>query len=102
MQIKISFNFLSVKNLTDSFALQTIRELSKFVLNISMNKENPWTLEPWHIRSAFRKAHVHVPEECFTMPEEPIKGPDMNLEGKEFVITITVSFLHPFCLNLTT
>ena len=56
-----------------------------------MNKEEPWTLEPWHIRSAFRKAQVHVPDGAFTMPKDPIIGPDMELEGKEFYITVTVS-----------
>ena len=56
-----------------------------------MNAEEPWTLEPWHVKSAFRKAHVHVPESAFTMPQEKISGPDMDLEGKEFYITVTVS-----------
>jgi len=76
------------------FPLQTIKELSKFVLNISMNAEEPWTLEASHIRAAFRKAHVHVPESAFTMPKEKITGPDMELEGKEFYITVTVRMIH--------
>ncbi|CAG7819876.1 unnamed protein product [Allacma fusca] len=80
-----------VANFSSRYAGSTVRTLSEFVLNISMNKENPWTLEPWHIRSAFRKAHVHVPENCFTMPSEPISGPDMALEGKEFFITVTIN-----------
>lgn len=57
-----------------------------------MNKENPWTLEPWHVRSAFRKAGVTVPESAITMPGHTISGPDMALEGKEFYVTVTVSF----------
>lgn len=67
--------------------------LQKFVLNISMNKENPWTLEPWHVSSAFRKAGVCVPQSAITMPEHTINGPDMALEGKEFYVTVTVSSL---------
>jgi large subunit ribosomal protein L9 len=78
-------------NFSSRYVGHTVRALSEFVLNISMNKENPWTLEPWHIRSAFRKAHVHVPENCFTMPTDPISGPDMALEGKEFIITVTIN-----------
>lgn len=70
-----------------------MNELSKFVLNISMNKENAWTIEPWHVRSAFRKAGVQVPETAIEMPENVISGPDMNLEGKEFYVTVTVRIL---------
>lgn len=56
-----------------------------------MNKENAWNLEPWHVRCAFRKAGVHIPESAITMPDNPISGPDLALEGKEFYVTVTVS-----------
>jgi large subunit ribosomal protein L9 len=64
-----------------------------------MNAEEQWTLEPWHVRAAFRKAHVNVPEHTFSLPQEKITGPDMELEGKEFYITVTVSYVA-FCLCL--
>jgi len=73
------------------YAATTVKLLSKFILNISMNAHEPWTLEPWHIRSAFRKAHIHVPDYAFTMPRDTINGPDMELEGKEFIITVTLN-----------
>ncbi|CAL8130634.1 unnamed protein product [Orchesella dallaii] len=76
---------------SSKYVVSTMQLLSKFVLNISMNKDTPWTLEPWHIRSSFRKAKVHVPESAITMPEHVITGPDMALEGKEFYITVTIN-----------
>jgi large subunit ribosomal protein L9 len=72
--------------------------LSKFILNVSMNKEQSWTLEPWHVRAAFRRAHVIVPDSAITMPEYPITGPDMNLEGKEFFVTLTVAKSYTVCV----
>lgn len=66
-------------------ALATIR------LSIIMNKDSPWTLQPWHIRTSFRKCGFVVPEHAITMPQREIKGPDMNLEGKYFYIIVTVS-----------
>ena len=60
------------------------------MLAIVMNKESEWTLEPWHVRVAFRKAGIVVPEEAITLPEKKISGPDLNLEGKDFVVTVTV------------
>jgi len=77
-----------------------MQSLSKFVLNISMNKEQNWTLERWHIRAAFRRANVIVPETAIEMPDHVITGPDMKLEGKEFFITVTVSFVKTYFLFL--
>jgi len=82
------------KTYSSKYAATTINELTKFVLNVSMNKENPWTLEPWHIRSAFRKAGVCVPESAIVMPEAVISGPDLAIEGKEFYITVTINNLE--------
>jgi len=76
---------------SSKYAVSTMQLLSKFVLNISMNKDTPWTLEPWHVRASFRKAKVHVPESAITMPQHVISGPDMTLEGKEFYITVTIN-----------
>lgn len=71
--------------------MQTLKQLEEFILNISMNKEIPWTLEPWHVRASFRKAGVCVPESCITMPQQTISGPDLAIEGKEFFVRVTVS-----------
>lgn len=60
-----------------------------------MNNEVEWILEPWHLKVAFRKAGIHVPEKCIELPSKPIKGPNPNLESKVFCITVTVSiFLY--------
>lgn len=73
--------------------LQTLGRFSKLVLQITMNKLQPWTLEPWHISASFRKSGFIVPEHAIEMPPVQIKGPDLSLQDKEFLITVTVS-LH--------
>lgn len=55
-----------------------------------MNRENPWVLKPWHIKVSFRKCGYNVPEEAIIMPPKEIKGPDMNLQNKEFYVTVKV------------
>ncbi|XP_012256441.2 39S ribosomal protein L9, mitochondrial [Athalia rosae] len=72
-------------------AERTIHALSIRTLGINMSSENPWVLEKWHVRSAFRVAGFHMPDDAITMPEKPISGPDSSIEGKEFYVTITVN-----------
>lgn len=65
------------------------------VVNVSLNKDEPWTIEPWHIRVSMRKMNVHVlKDESIEIPEKSISGPDLTLEGKSFVVYITVSFTN--------
>ncbi|KAK7068050.1 54S ribosomal protein L9, mitochondrial, partial [Halocaridina rubra] len=73
------------------FARRTAYWLSLRVLNISMNVKKPWKLEPWHVRVAFRKAGIIVPEETITMPSKPIEGPDLSLQHKEFLIKVKIN-----------
>ncbi|BES98675.1 ribosomal protein L9 [Nesidiocoris tenuis] len=56
-----------------------------------MNKTTPWTIQPWHIRVAFRKSGVIVPENAIKIPDKPISGPDLSLENKDFVCVITIN-----------
>lgn len=60
----------------------------------------PWTLEPWHVRTSFRKAGFVVPEHAIEMPPVTIKGPDLSLQDKEFYVTVTVSILLCVCAVL--
>ncbi|PSN36982.1 hypothetical protein C0J52_15825 [Blattella germanica] len=69
----------------------TINNLLKTSVIILMNKDVPWTIQPWHIRASFRKAGIHVPEDSIRLPEEPISGPNMDFEGKYFEVTITIN-----------
>jgi len=73
------------------FAGHTARYLRNLVLSVVMSKDNEWTIQPWHIRVAFRKAGVWVPEECIEIPKKPIKGPDLNLEMKDFIVKVTIN-----------
>lgn len=59
-----------------------------------MNKDVPWTLEPWHVKASFRKSGYHVAEDAIQLPSKAIQGPDMNLQDKEFFVTVTVRFYH--------
>lgn len=70
-----------------------MKYLKKMVVSVSMNKDEPWTIEPWHIRVSLRKMNVHVlSDDSIELPEHPISGPDFTLEGKSFVVYITVSY----------
>lgn len=73
------------------FFFQTMGCLSRTVLQITMNKTVPWTLQPWHISASFRKSGFIVPEHAIEMPPVEIKGPDLSLQDKEFYITVMVS-----------
>ncbi|XP_014479732.1 PREDICTED: 39S ribosomal protein L9, mitochondrial [Dinoponera quadriceps] len=68
-----------------------IKYLSEMRLIVEVSKEIPWTLEKWHIKANFRKSGIHAPEETITMPERPISGPNPDLEGKEFYVTLTIN-----------
>lgn len=68
-----------------------MQQLSNIVLSVVMSKDNAWTLKPWHVHVSFRKCGYTVPEETITLPEQPITGPDLNLQDREFCITVTVS-----------
>ena len=71
---------------------QTAKVLARQVLTVSMNLEQPWVLQPWHLSVAFRKAGFVVPETCLEMPAAAIEGPDVEgLEDKEFIVNVTVS-----------
>jgi large subunit ribosomal protein L9 len=66
--------------------------LSKATIDVSMNKEQPWTIEPWHIRASARKGAINIKDDsCIEMPPEKISGPDLSLEGKEFYVTVTIN-----------
>ncbi|KAM0729903.1 Large ribosomal subunit protein bL9m [Formica fusca] len=70
---------------------RTIKYLSPKRISIVMSKDVPWTLEKWHIRASFRKVGIFMPEDTITMPQKPISGPNLDIEGKEFYITITIN-----------
>ncbi|KAK5648252.1 hypothetical protein RI129_003144 [Pyrocoelia pectoralis] len=76
------------------YVVQTARELSKKVLSVVMSMENPWTIQPWHIKASFRKCGYVVPAEAITLPDKPIEGPNLDLENKEFFITVTINNLE--------
>lgn len=72
-----------------------MKYLKKLVVKVHMNKDEPWTIEPWHIRASLRKINVHVLNDVsIEIPEKPISGPDLTLEGKSFIVYITVSYIY--------
>ncbi|CAH2233697.1 jg20323 [Pararge aegeria aegeria] len=80
-------------NYSSPYVQRTLGCLSRLVLQITMSKTQPWTLEPWHVRTSFRKAGFVVPEHAITMPPVTIKGPDLTLQDKEFLVTVKVSLI---------
>lgn len=73
------------------FVERTINMLERLVIALVMNKDQPWTVEPWHIRVALRKIHIHVPDEAVELPETPITGPDLRKQNKEFIVKIRIN-----------
>lgn len=82
---------LSADAPSSPFVQKTCQQISLRVINISMNMENPWVLEPWHVRVSLRKTGIIVPEDALTLPEQQIKGPNMELEQKEFMVNIKLN-----------
>lgn len=80
------------------FNFQTIKSFQRILLSVVMNMNQPWTIKPWHIKTSFRKCGYIVPEYALTLPEHPITGPDMNLENKEFFVTLTVRMQQYYIL----
>lgn len=76
---------------SSSTVQRTLNVLSTLNLGVKMSKDNPWTLETWHIRTSFRRIGIYVPDEAITMPAKAISGPDMSIQGKEFYVTITIN-----------
>lgn len=70
---------------------KTMKYLSQKRISIVMSKDVSWTLEKWHIKVNFRKAGIYLPEDTITMPEKLISGPNLDLEGKEFYVTLTIN-----------
>ncbi|KAL4715067.1 hypothetical protein ACJJTC_014414 [Scirpophaga incertulas] len=84
-------NTLEEAEFSSPYAQRTMGCLSRLVLQITMNKLEPWILEKWHVRVSFRKAGFVVPEEAIEMPSIVIKGPDLSLQEKEFYVTVTIN-----------
>lgn len=64
---------------------------SKRVLDVCMNMDNPWTIQPWHIKASLRKHRTWVEEKNIEIPGGEINGPDMDLQNKEFIAILTVN-----------
>lgn len=73
------------------FAQRTVNILEKRIIAVVMNKDNPWVIEPWHIRASLRKAGINAAEEAIELPKEPITGPDLTKQNKEFDVIVRVN-----------
>ncbi|XP_014228939.1 39S ribosomal protein L9, mitochondrial [Trichogramma pretiosum] len=73
------------------YAPNAVKVLSRCCLIVNLSVDNPWTIEKWHIRANFRKMNVFVTDDAITLPEKPISGPNLDYEGKEFYITLTIN-----------
>lgn len=76
------------------FAELTRRDLASWILVVLVNKENPWTIEKWHIRAAFRRSGICVPDHAIKMGDRTITGPNFELEKKQFLVTVTINNLE--------
>lgn len=72
-------------------AQKTSHVIAQLMVFFFMNMKNPWTIEKWHARVAFRQGGIILDEECIELPERPITGPDPDKEGKHFVATVIIN-----------
>lgn len=73
-------------------AFKTMKMLRSMTLSVYLNMHEPWTIEPWHIRVMLRQRGFHVLDDsCIKLPDKLIKGPNLEWEGKDFVVTVTIN-----------
>jgi len=84
--VKLADDAYSTKYVGTAIAL-----LSKTVIKIPMNIEEPWTLEPWHVRTAFRLTGIQCPETAIKMPHDTISGPLKSKDKSEFTVDVTLN-----------
>ncbi|KAL7019786.1 hypothetical protein ACKWTF_011247 [Chironomus riparius] len=83
------------ENHSSQFAQRTVNMLQNRVFAIVMNKEQPWVVEPWHIRASLRKCGYYIKSDSsIELPNEKITGPDMMKQNKEFYVTVTINGLE--------
>jgi len=67
-------------------------DLTKKVFAIVMSGQNPWTLEPKHIRFALMVEGLLIEEDCVILPSDvKIEGPNSNVNEKEFAVDIQIN-----------
>ncbi|XP_043273299.1 39S ribosomal protein L9, mitochondrial [Venturia canescens] len=76
---------------SSKWAPRTRDILSTLLLSVIVSKDNSWTLQKFHIRAAFRKINIHVPDHAITMPKYEITGPDLDKQNKEFYVVVTIN-----------
>jgi len=72
-------------------AEQFYNTFSKRVFDVCMNIKNPWTVEPWHIKTTLRKHKIWCDNKDIEIPGGKIEGPNMELENKEFIAVLTIN-----------
>lgn len=77
---------------SSSTAMFMVDHIRKMVLNVPLNFHNPWTLEKYHIRAALRRRGIWATEEAFVkMPKRPIVGPNRDMHGRCFTVTLLIN-----------
>lgn len=79
------------KLISSKHAKKTYDYLRSVLLTVGMNVREPWQLEPWHVAVAFRRASILVPVTAIRLPDEPIYGPNLDLQAKFFYVTVTIN-----------
>lgn len=69
----------------------TMKILQQYCCTVNMSVENPWVLEKWHIKINMLVGGFHATEDSITLPEKEISGPNLDNEGKEFYVTVTIN-----------
>lgn len=88
--LKVGLRFPIKKFIKTISHLQTLKLLRYWIVGVALNDVHPWTLEPWHMKVAFRQSGFVVPESAIEMPKREISGPDKSQHKKEFYVTVSV------------
>eukprot|EP00088_Acartia_fossae_P069582 TRINITY_DN9122_c0_g1_i10.p1 TRINITY_DN9122_c0_g1~~TRINITY_DN9122_c0_g1_i10.p1 ORF type:complete len:296 (-),score=43.28 TRINITY_DN9122_c0_g1_i10:66-953(-) len=65
---------------------------SKRCLDVCMSMDvKEWTLERWHVKASLRKHNLWLTDGQIEIPGGQIKGPNLDLENKEFISVITLN-----------
>lgn len=66
--------------------------MTREVIPVTMNMHTEWEIEPFHIKVALDRRNFEAPLEAIEFPHDrKIKGPNLDLEDKEFYVYLTVT-----------
>ncbi|CAI4225280.1 unnamed protein product [Auanema sp. JU1783] len=91
-RVRIPFEFLSVG-----------RELQKLVVPIKVSMDNKWTIDRQILKTSLRQVGVDILDDSIYLADEPVSGPNFELEAMlvRFYVTVSKQYIVPMLGRLT-